>query len=42
MPKHFDILIQHAQLRGTSQALDIGIEDGNITALAERLVVNPN
>ena len=38
MPKHFDILIQHAQLRGTSQALDIGIEDGNITALAEGLV----
>ena len=34
---HFDILIQHAQLRGSSQAIDIGIEDGKITALGEHL-----
>src|SRR5215211_1982276 len=37
MPKHFDILIQHAQLRGQSQAVDIGIKDGKITALGESL-----
>jgi len=37
MPKHFDILIKHAQLRGTSPAVDIGIDGGNITALAEQL-----
>ena len=38
MPRHFDILIQHAQLRGTSQTVDIGIENGSITALADGLV----
>jgi cytosine deaminase len=37
MPGHFDILIQHAQLRGQPRTVDIGIEGGNITALAERL-----
>ena len=37
MPKHFDILIRHAQLRGTARAIDIGIEGGTITALAERI-----
>src|SRR5215211_5553254 len=37
MPKHFDILIQHAQLRGQSQTVDIGIKDGKITALGESL-----
>src|SRR5215216_2914895 len=37
MPKHFDILIQRAQLRGQSHIVDIGVEDGNITALGERL-----
>jgi cytosine deaminase len=37
MPKHFDILIQSARLRGQSQTVDIGIKDGNITALAEQV-----
>ncbi len=37
MPPHFDILIQRAQLRGQSQANDIGIENGIIVALAEHL-----
>jgi cytosine deaminase len=37
MPSHFDILIQHAQLRGQSQSADIGIGDGKIIALAEHL-----
>jgi cytosine/creatinine deaminase len=37
MPGHFDILIKHAQLRGHSQAVDIGIEDGKIISLAEHL-----
>jgi len=37
MPGHFDILIRQAQLRGTSRAVDIGIEGGNITALAEQV-----
>ena len=38
MPEHFDILIQRALLRAQSQLVDIGIKDGNITALAEGLV----
>ena len=39
MPEHFDILIQaRASYAATSQAVDIGIKDGNITALAEGLV----
>ena len=37
MPKHFDILIQRAHLRSQSQTMDIGIKDGNITALAEQV-----
>ncbi len=37
MPGYFDILIKHAQLRSPSQIVDIGIEGGNITALAEQL-----
>jgi cytosine/creatinine deaminase len=37
MPKHFDILIRRAQLRRTSRAVDIGVEGGTITALAERI-----
>src|SRR5919106_864760 len=37
MPHHFDILIKHAQLRGQPKAVDIGIEKGNISALAEEL-----
>src|SRR5688572_23165977 len=40
MPQHFDILIQRAQLRGQSQLIDIGIENGKIIALAEHLEVN--
>src|ERR1044072_5882954 len=37
MPQHYDILIKQAQLRGQLQAVDIGIENGKISALAERL-----
>ena len=37
MPKHFDILIQRAQLRGQPGTFDIGIKDGTITAIAEGL-----
>ena len=37
MPRHFDILIRRARLRGQSQPVDIGITDGNITALAEQV-----
>jgi len=37
MSPHFDILIQHARLRGQAQATDIGIGDGKIISLAERL-----
>ena len=37
MPRHFDILIQRAQLRAPSRAVDIGIEDGKITARGEQL-----
>ena len=37
MPKHFDVLIQHTQLRDQPETVDIGIEGGTITALAERL-----
>ncbi|HET6597447.1 MAG TPA: hypothetical protein VFG81_17590 [Anaerolineales bacterium] len=37
MPKHFDILIQRAQLRGHSQVIDIGIRDGEIVALEQQL-----
>ena len=37
MPKHFDILIRHAQVRGAAQAVDIGVEGGTITALTERI-----
>ena len=37
MPGHFDILIKHAQLRGPSQTVDIGIEGGIITALAKEV-----
>lgn len=37
MPKQFDVLIQHAQLRGQPETVDIGIEGGTTTALAERL-----
>src|SRR5829696_8134334 len=37
MPGHFDILIRQAQLRGQSQAVDIGIKDGKIAALAEHI-----
>src|SRR5690349_9210326 len=38
MPEHFDILIRRALLRAQSQDVDIGIKDGNITALAQGLV----
>ena len=37
MPRPFDILIKNAQVRGASRAVDIGVEDGTITALAERI-----
>ena len=37
MPETFDILIRGAQLRGISQAVNIGIERGKIVALAEGL-----
>jgi cytosine deaminase len=37
MPGHFDILIKHARLRGSSQTVDIGIAAGNIAARAEQL-----
>ena len=37
MPDHFDVLIQHARVRGTSEMVDIGIDDGRIGALAENL-----
>ena len=37
MPRHFDILIQRAHLRGHSQAIDIGIQDGKIIALEKHL-----
>ena len=37
MPERFDILIRHAQVRGQSQLADIGIGNGEITALAEHL-----
>jgi cytosine/creatinine deaminase len=37
MPNHFDVLIQHARVRGTSEMADIGIDDGRIGALAENL-----
>jgi cytosine/creatinine deaminase len=37
MPKHFDILIQHAHLRGQPQAVDIGIADRKIAAVAEHI-----
>ena len=37
MPGHFDILIQRANLRGHSQAIDIGIQDGKIIALEKHL-----
>ena len=38
MPEHFDILIQRALLRAQSQFVDMGIKDGNITALAQGLL----
>src|SRR5215216_6791811 len=37
MAGHFDILIKHAQLRSQSQLIDIGIENGKITALSADL-----
>ena len=37
MPRHFEILIQHAQLRGSSQTVDIGIGRGTITAIEDAL-----
>lgn len=37
MPGPFDILIQRANLRGHSQAIDIGIQDGKIIALEKHL-----
>lgn len=37
MSHHFDIFIQHAQLRGQSQLADIGIENGKIVGLGEHL-----
>jgi len=37
MPAHFDILIQRAQLRGYPEAIDIGIEQGQIVALEKQL-----
>ncbi|MDQ2690447.1 MAG: amidohydrolase family protein [Chloroflexota bacterium] len=37
MPAHFDILIKHARLRARQQAVDIGIADRTIIALAEQL-----
>lgn len=37
MPGYFDILIKQARLRNPSQAVDIGIENGKITALGETL-----
>jgi cytosine deaminase len=37
MPTHFDILIQHARLRGQAETVDIGIQGGTITALAQTL-----
>jgi cytosine deaminase len=37
MTQSFDILIRNAQLRGQSHPIDIGIADGKIISLAERL-----
>jgi cytosine deaminase len=37
MPKDFDILIQRARLRGAAQLFDIGIGNGKIMGLADRL-----
>ena len=37
MPRHFDILIQRAQLRGHSQTIDIGTQNGKIIALEKQL-----
>src|SRR5688572_21620145 len=37
MPEHFDILIRQAQVRDSSQAVDIGIAAGRVTALASKL-----
>lgn len=37
MTQPFDIFIRHAQLRGQSQFLDIGVADGKIIAMAEDL-----
>jgi cytosine deaminase len=37
MPQDYDILIKQAQLRDQSQAVDIGIENGKISALAEQI-----
>ena len=37
MSKHFDILIQQAQLRGQQHIVDIGIKDGKINALSEEI-----
>lgn len=37
MPRHFDILIRRAQLRGYPEATDIGIRDGNIITLEKQL-----
>jgi cytosine/creatinine deaminase len=37
MPPHFDILIRNALVRGSSQAVDIGVEGGTFTALAKQV-----
>jgi len=37
MPQDYDILIKQAHLRDQSQAVDIGIENGKISALAEQI-----
>jgi cytosine/creatinine deaminase len=37
MSQHFDILVEHARLRGQPQLADIGIENGKIISLEENL-----
>jgi cytosine deaminase len=37
MPYHFDILINNAKLRGSTQVVDIGVEGGTLNALAEQV-----
>ena len=37
MTQHFDLLIRRAQLRGSTQTVDIGIEDGRIISIERQL-----